>query len=115
MSIDGIGKPGGASPAIPAPAAGPAGASGEAFKVGTSAPATASAGASSPHARLERGEIDLPQYLDARVQEATSHLDGRLTREQLDFVKESLREQLESDPLLVDLVQRATGATPSRG
>ena len=31
---------------------------------------------------------------------------------QLDFIRETLREQIASDPVLVELVRRATGATP---
>src|ERR1051325_9357704 len=99
MGIDGIGKP---------PPIGPAG--------GTEAPGAPSgdfrlpgAGAVAPSGdltRLERGEIGLDAYLDARVGEATQHLVGRLSAEQLDFVRQTLRGELSSDPVLVELVRR---------
>jgi hypothetical protein len=110
MPIDGIGKP----PSIPPPGGtpatsgpGPAGGT-EGFRVGaTSAPSVAS-----DLARLERGEIGLDAYLDARVGEATRHLEGRLGPAELDFVRTTLRAELESDPVLVELVRRATGQAP---
>ena len=102
MSIDGIGKP----PPVPAPE-GPAaaGESGGEFRLGE----TTAVAKSGDLSRLERGEIGLDAYLDARVGEATQHLAGRLSPEQLDFVKQTLRSELESDPVLIELVQRATG------
>jgi hypothetical protein len=101
MSIDGIGKPPPVAPEAPAATR----ESGGEFRLGESS-AVAPSG---DLARLERGEIGLDAYLDARIGEATQHLSGRLTPEQLDFVKQTLRTELESDPVLVELVQRATG------
>lgn len=109
MGIDGIGKP----PIPPsAGAAGPTGTSrpastGESFRVGVSA-AESSQG-SEALGRLQRGEIDVSEYLEIRVSDAVSHLQGRLSAEQLSFVKESLRAELETDPVLVELVRRTTG------
>jgi len=104
MGIDGIGKapplavPGGAPPTETT--------AGD-FRVGeTTAPVATDLG------RLERGEIGLDQYLDARVDEATRHLTGRVTAEQLAFVKATLRTELTSDPVLVELVRRTTGKIP---
>ena len=113
MGIDGIGKPPGST------LGGVSGISGseppraaEPFAVGQSAP-PAIAGAtpvSAALSSLQRGELSLDQYLDGRVSEATSHLAGKLSPEQFDFVRQSLREQLATDPVLVELVQRATGS-----
>ena len=105
MGIDGIGKP----PPI-APAAGTAGATGASadFRVSP----TGAAAPAGDLARLERGEIGLDAYLDGRVGEATRHLEGKLSTEQLDFVRETLRGQLSSDPVLVELVRRTTGKIP---
>jgi hypothetical protein len=110
MPVDGIGKP----PSIPPPGGTPAtsgaGApSGESFRLGTEAPSGVTGG---DLARLERGEIGLDAYLDARVGEATKHLEGRLARAELEYVQKTLRAELESDPVLVELVRRATGRTP---
>jgi hypothetical protein len=110
MPIDGIGKP----PSIPPPSgtpttSGTGAPSGEGFRVDTAA---ASNVTGSDLARLERGEIGLDAYLDARVGEATKHLEGRLARAELDYVRRTLRAELESDPVLVELVRRATGRTP---
>lgn len=109
MGIDSIGK---APPIAPAGGAEPTGAasgSGGEFRVGSTAPA-AEAGAL---ARLERGELDLEQYLDARVTEATAHLAGRVSPDQLAFVKQTLRVELSNDPVLVELLRRATGKAAS--
>lgn len=107
MGIDGIGKPPPIGPAggAPAPAAG-----GGEFRL----PAAEGAAPTSDLARLERGEIGLDAYLDARVTEATSHLRD-LAPEQLEFVQRTLRSELAADPVLVELVRRATGKTVESG
>lgn len=68
--------------------------------------------------RLERGELSVEQYLDERVAEAVAPLESRLSPEQLEFVRSSLRAELESDPVLIEMVQRATrgaGSAESNG
>ncbi len=114
MGIDGIGKPPGAS------IGGAFGASGteaprpaQAFSLDPSAAAAPSSRVSAALSGLQRGELSLDQYLDTRVSEATTHLAGKLSPEQLEFVKQSLRDQLATDPVLVELVQRTTGAAPA--
>ncbi len=59
--------------------------------------------------KLANGELSQDEYLDARVEQAVSHLQQGLSVEQLELVRETLREQLESDPLLQRVLQRATG------
>jgi hypothetical protein len=115
MSIDRIGKGGGApgSGVIqPGSASSEVGKAGGEFKVEKAA--APDAPGLGPLERLRSGEISLSQYLDIKVEEATAHLDRRLTSEQLSFIRESLREQLSTDPVLVDLVRSATGAVPPR-
>ena len=123
MSIDGIGKPPGAS------IGGASGSSGvsdlsraeaarapaEPFSVEGGAKVGASSGpsASAELSSLQRGELSLDQYLDSRVGAATEHLAGKLSPDQLAFVKQSLREQMSTDPVLVELVQRTTGSAPT--
>jgi hypothetical protein len=104
MGIDGIGKPPPVGPAGGVPA--PTGSGGD-FRL----PGVEGAAPSSDLARLERGEIGLDAYLDARVAEATRHLSDRLGPDQLDIVRQTLRTELSADPVLVELVRRATGKT----
>src|SRR4051794_14239594 len=114
MSIDGIGKPtgagiggmGGVSSKDSARAAEP-------FALDASASAVAGGKVSAALSSLQRGELTLDQYLDGRVSDATSHLVGKLSPDQLEFVKQSLREQMATDPVLVELVQRTTGSVPT--
>ncbi len=110
MSIDGIGKRGGVAPGASLPE-GPS-ATGS-FEVGApQAPAAADAvtGSSDAFAALERGEIGVEQYLDARVESAVAPLLSRLTPDQLEFVRAELRSALETDPVLVELVRKTTGS-----
>ena len=124
MSVDGIGKggpraPGEVAETPPGEARGVE-RSGRAFEVGQSAlvgqpapaapatPVEASA-ASEALEQLHRGQIGLEAYLDARVSDAVKHLERRLSPEELDFVRASLKDQLRTDPALVELVRRVTG------
>ncbi len=114
MGIDGIGKPpdgriGGTGSVTSTEVARAA----EPFKVDPSAAASGGGKVSSALAQLQRGELSLDQYLDGRVNDATSHLVGKLSPDQLEFVKQSLRDQMATDPVLVELVQRTTGSAPA--
>ncbi len=116
MSIDRIGKSVGAA-ATPGAVAPDAVAGAEPFQVDRAANVGAAQGVT-PLERLQTGEIDLNQYLDLRIQQATSHLEGKLSAERLSFIRESLRAQLETDPMLVELVSKAAGPAfekPSHG
>lgn len=119
MGIDGIGKPPG--PGLPPGAVGgssgarkPGAARGESFSVERAGTAER-AQPSDALTQLRRGELSLEQYLDTRVASAVEHLQGKLPAEQLAFVEQSLREQLSNDPVLVELVRRATGASTMEG
>lgn len=108
MAIDPIGKGGGTAPI--APTAGGIGTTGtEEFSVERKAK-TAAVDATSPLDRLKAGEVDVNGYLDLRVEQATAHLVDRVDADRLTFIREALRSQLERDPALVDLVQKATGS-----
>jgi hypothetical protein len=133
MGIDRIGK--GAPPvALPEPSA-PSGtrAAGEPFgvpdaapaagtrsdpgRVAGPAPAVASAPAGAPDASLERlraGEIDLGGYLDAKVGEATAHLQA-LPPAELEAIRSVLRDRLANDPSFSELVQAAARAARPPG
>jgi hypothetical protein len=115
MSIDRIGKGNGISPGT---GIGQPSSSSEVSKSGAEFKVTKSEaveGARPPLDRLRAGEISVSQYLDIKVGEATAHLDRRLTTEQIDFIRNSLREQLTSDPLLAELVKASTGSLPPQG
>lgn len=109
MSIDGIGKPG--SPTGPGPIGGAgsvgAPAAGKTFEVGESKPVGEVR--DSDLAAFDRGEISIDQYLDRRVEQALGHIAGKIPPEQLDFVRATLRDQLRTDPVLLEMVRRATG------
>jgi hypothetical protein len=110
MSIDGIGKRGGVLPGADTPGVAPAKGS---FEIGPStgvAGAGSAAGGSEAFSALERGEISVEQYLDARVESAVAPLLSRLSPDQLEFVRGELRQALETDPVLVELVKKTTGA-----
>lgn len=116
MSIDGIGggglPPGGVGG--PGGPAGPKGPDSKDFELGVEgASQVGGASASAPLQQLQAGEISLDQYLDTRVDSAVEHLDGKLPADQLDFVRQTLRQELETDPVLVELVRRATGLSSS--
>jgi hypothetical protein len=118
MSIDRIGKGGGGPPVTGIDQPGSASTTGVGskdgeFKVQRAAPAEGIG--AEPLDRLRSGEISISQYLDIKVEQAMSHLDQRMSAEQLTFIRDSLREQLANDPMLVELVQSATGALPPRG
>jgi hypothetical protein len=115
MSIDGIGKRDGIAPGASVPGAAPAAGS---FEVGAAeaTDATAGAGAASgsdAFQALERGEISVDQYLDARVESAVAPLLSRLSPEQLEFVRAELRSSLTTDPVLVELVRKTTSGAVS--
>ena len=65
-----------------------------------------------PLEQLKTGKIDFNQYVDLKVNEATSHLQG-LSPAHLDTVRSMLRDRMATDPELVDLVKQATGQAPS--
>jgi hypothetical protein len=64
--------------------------------------------------RLGRGEISRDVYLDLRVEEAIAPFARNLGNNQIEFMRVALRDQLESDPVLIDLVKRATELASAR-
>ncbi len=63
--------------------------------------------------QLRRGEIDAEAYIEARISRATEGLSG-LGQEQLAFVKDTLRHQLEEDPTLSKMLETVLAVSPSR-
>ena len=111
MGIDGIDRPGSGLPAAaPAGVGESAGAAAvEGFRVEPGA-RTEQVGPADALERLGRGEITVDAYLDARVTQACAHLEGKLPAAELEFVQRTLRAQLATDPVLIELVRRATGS-----
>lgn len=117
--VDGIGKggpPRGVGGTPPTTGAGRPAETGKTFEVGkpqaTAIEAPANVNATGALEQLKAGKIDFNQYVDLKVQEATSHLEG-LSPSQLDTIKSMLRDRMATDPELVDLVKQATGQAPS--
>ena len=121
MGIDGIGKKGppGAPPGPATPGASRTEKAGKPFEVGGTEKRGAAERAAevkptagpTPLERLRAGEIDVKGYVDAKVQEATAHL-GPMPPEKLEQIRAALRDRIGSDPLLVELVRKATGQAP---
>lgn len=113
MGIDGVGR-GGDAPRVGAPGVSTVGGPDNVrFELSTESTEGAErADGAELLERVQRGEVHLDAYLDVRVNDAVGHLQGKLSPEQLEFVKEELREQLRSDPVLIDLVRGATGQSP---
>jgi hypothetical protein len=105
MGVDGIS--GGSPPSPDVPAAKEASPR-EAFSVEAAAPALNPA---TDLDRVQSGELSVAEYLEARVNEATRHLEGAMGPEQLSMIREQLQEQLSTDPVLVRLVQRSVGSS----
>jgi cytosine/adenosine deaminase-related metal-dependent hydrolase len=110
MGVDRIGK--GAAGTV-APAAGKAVEASRPFAIGEGAavPAVSEVGSKALE-QLRAGSIDVGQYLDLKVTEATAHLTF-LAPADLDAVRATLRDRLASDPALVELsgvVGRAAAA-----
>lgn len=63
--------------------------------------------------QLQRGEITLDEFLDRRVELALAHIRGRVSEERLVMLREVMREHVRTDPVVVELVRRATGQIPT--
>ncbi|MGC4068846.1 MAG: hypothetical protein QM784_30220 [Polyangiaceae bacterium] len=62
--------------------------------------------------KVKAGEMTLDEYIEHRIEEASSHLRGKVPSETLENLKFVMREKIRTDPLLVEAVHRATGITP---
>ena len=113
MSIDGVGRPPVPKADIGAVGSSGAGAaSGERFQLEPAA----TPGARAPSellSQLERGEISVDAYVQARVDQAVQAFEGRMAPEQLKLVRDALAEQMQTDPVVIELVRRATAGAPA--
>lgn len=77
------------------------------------APGVGKAAISTALRQLKRGELSLEEYLEYRVEDAVEHLKDKITTEQLEFVREVVRQELRSDPALREMVRQVTGREPA--
>jgi hypothetical protein len=113
MSIRKVGGPKGPPSTTPAAGAGTVrGATGADFKATLgdvkNVEGVAPVASSALLARVQAGEITREEYVAARVQQATAHLKG-LPPAEIEAIQHELKELCETDPLLQELVGRATG------
>jgi hypothetical protein len=62
-------------------------------------------GASEQLAKLRRGELTLDAYLDFRADEAVKDLASTLPTRRVQVIREAIREQLATDPVLLAMVE----------
>jgi hypothetical protein len=70
------------------------------------------AGGSAPLDQLRRREITLDAYLDFRADESVKHLTQKLPASRVRMLRETARELLSSDPVLLRMLKGITGAEP---
>jgi hypothetical protein len=113
MPIDPVGKGGGIPPQAPGVTGPNAAAPTKTFEVGTAQKADAAqAVAGGPLDELRAGKIDVRQYVDKKLDEATAHLKG-LHASELAHIREVLKDKIVHDPQIADLVRQAAGSVPT--
>jgi hypothetical protein len=60
---------------------------------------------------LERGDIDRATYLERCVERALLALSTRLTPKELELVREVVREQVATDPVILAGIEQVTGTS----
>ncbi len=110
MSINRISQPSSSLPIDQAAGATAATSAQAPFQVGRTQPAVESASGSA-FDQLQRGAIDRNQYIEARLQQAVDGLPKSLEPEKVSFIRETLRAQLDTDPMLADLLRRISPTT----
>jgi len=64
--------------------------------------------------RLHAGQLTRDEYLDLRADEAVRHLVGQIPADKVNLIRATLREQLDTDPLLMAMARRATSVHGER-
>jgi len=65
-----------------------------------------------PTARFERGELSVEQYLEALINDAIRLVESTLPANRVEWMRELLRRQLETDPVVRERVRRVAGRHP---
>jgi hypothetical protein len=60
--------------------------------------------------RLHRGELTPNEYLTSRIEQATLHLRGRLSRRRLERIRKLVIEACINDPVLRAMQERLLGS-----
>jgi hypothetical protein len=60
----------------------------------------------SEQALLLAGKISVDEYMDMTVDRTLAHLQGQVSAERLEMMRELLRKELSQDPHLASLVER---------
>ncbi len=63
-------------------------------------------------AQLQSGALSREGYLERRLELALLPWQGRLSSAQIDVMREALREQLRTDPVVEELLRGAMGQDP---
>ena len=71
------------------------------------------ANASEPLRRLKSREITVDEYLDYQADAAIEHLRKVLRAEDLRSVREVVRAQISTDPVIADMIAKLVGNEPS--
>ncbi len=58
---------------------------------------------------LQRGQITVEAYLESRLDRALARLGNSVSDERREMLREVLREQLSSDPVIQEYVRRSVG------
>lgn len=61
---------------------------------------------------MRRGEITLDAYLDFRADESVKALAASLPADRLRMIRDTMREQLATDPVLLAMIRGITGTDP---
>ncbi len=62
--------------------------------------------------KLKNGELTLDEYVELRLERALARLSGFVSDEQREVLRQTIREQFSTDPVLQEYVRRATGRVP---
>lgn len=63
--------------------------------------------------KLRRGELTLDAYLDEATEVALAKVAGRVVGEALQNLRETLREHIRTDPVMVELLRQLAGHAPN--
>ena len=61
------------------------------------------------YAKFKSGELDINGYIEARIDHAMAHLSSTTSAARTEEIRAVLRNTIETDPGLIDLVERVTG------